>query len=426
MDENTSCPRLFQLPGFSAFWTASTVSGFGSSVTQVAIPVLVVTTLAATPFQVGVINAVQFLPYLLFGLFAGVLVDRWRRKTTLVVTSLASCSLLLAIPVLWLSGWLSLWSTGVLLFLFGVAGMMNAAAAQSFLPRLTPRSYLLEANARLDQSSTAAQTTGPVIGGALVATLSAPFTVLIDALSYGVQALLIGRIRVEEPPAAGKQQMPRLLTDIREGLSFIYRHRMLRPLAWSTHVWFIANAIAVTVLAPFALRDLDIGAFGFGVSLALAGIGGLVGASFSVPMGNRVGAGSAILAGRVLIPIAWAMVAIAPAVSQSNQLISISVVATGQFIYGFSMGLENANEMGYWQAATPDHMQGRVNATRRSANRTMFVVGSLSGGVLATLLGYRPALWIAISIFVIAVLVIGLSPFRTAQHLQDDVPGDAT
>lgn len=170
--------------------------------------------------------------------------------------------------MLWLSEWLSLWSTGVLLFFFGVAGMMNAAAAQSFLPRLTPRSYLLEANARLDQSSTAAQTTGPVIGGALVATLSAPFTVLIDALSYGVQALLIGRIRVEEPPAAGKQQMPRLLTDIREGLSFIYRHRMLSPLAWSTHVWFIANAIAVTVLAPFALRDLDIGAFGFGVSLA--------------------------------------------------------------------------------------------------------------------------------------------------------------
>lgn len=76
--------------------------------------------------------------------------------------------------------------------------------------------------------------------------------------------------------------------------------------------------------------------------------------------------------------------------------------------------------MGYWQAVTPDEMQGRVNATRRSANRTMFVVGSLAGGVLATFLGYRPAIWVAIGVFVVAVSVIWLSPFRHARHVQDE------
>lgn len=215
-----------------------------------------------------------------------------------MATSITSCLLLLAIPVLWLVGWLSLWTAAALLFLFGVAGLLNAAASQSFLPRLTPKGYLLAANARLDQSSTAAQTTGPVIGGALVAALSAPLTVLVDALSYGIEAALIGRIRIEEPPAAGKRPAPHLLRGIREDLAFIYRHRMLAPLAWSTHVWFVANSIAVTVLAPFALRALGLGALGYGVSLAFAGVGGLAGASLATRVGLRFGAGRAVLAGR--------------------------------------------------------------------------------------------------------------------------------
>ena len=197
---------------------------------------------------------------------------------------------------------------------------------------------------------------------------------------------------------------------------------MLGPLAWSTHVWFVANAISLTVFAPFALRALDLGALGYGISLAVAGIGGLLGASLATRSGNRLGAGRSILAGRALIPLAWMVVALAPSTAQTGSLASVGVVAAGQFVYGLSMGIENANEMGYWQAATPDELQGRVNATRRSANRTMFIVGSLLGGVLATLLGYRPAIWIAAGVFLIAVLVIGLSPFRNARHLQDDAP----
>ncbi|WP_336857306.1 MFS transporter [Sinomonas albida] len=420
MGEGTSAARVFRLPGFAAFWAASTISGFGSSITQVAIPVLVVSTLAATPLEVGLINAVQFLPYLLFGLIAGVLVDGGRKRSTLIVTSLASCALLLTIPALWLTGYLSLWTVAALLFFFGIAGLLNAAASQSFLPRLTPRRYLVAANARLDQSATAAQTAGPMLGGALVAALSAPFAVLVDAVSYAVEAAFIARIRTEEPRGARRQPARNVLRDIREGLAFIYHHGMLGPLAWSTHVWFVANAIALTVFAPFALRALDLGALGYGISLAAAGIGGLLGASLATRSGTRLGAGGSILAGRALIPLAWMVVALAPSTSQSGSLASVGVVAVGQFVYGLSMGIENANEMGYWQAATPDELQGRVNATRRSANRTMFVVGSLLGGVLATLLGYRPAIWIAAGVFLIAVLVIGLSPFRNARHLQHD------
>lgn len=149
--------------------------------------------------------------------------------------------------------------------------------------------------------------------------------------------MLLGRIRVEEPPATGKRPVTHLLRDIREGVAFTYRHRTLGPLAWSTHVWFVANAIALTVFAPFALRALDMGALGYGVSLALAGVGGLAGASLATGVGNRYGAGHAVLSGRMPIPVAWAVIAVAPGASAAGSLASVSVIAAAQLVYGFSM-----------------------------------------------------------------------------------------
>ena len=409
---------VFRLPGFGAFWTASTLSGFGSSITSVAVPVLVVSLLAATPFEVGVINAARFLPYLVFGLIAGVIVDRRPRRPTLVATSALSCLLLLAIPALWWTGLLSLSTVALVLVLLGVVEVLNAAASQSFLPRVVPRRHLVAANVRLEQSSTVAQTAGPVLGGALVTAVSAPVALVVDAVSSAIEAVLLARIRLDEPAAAGRQPLPHVLRDIREGISFLYRHRMLAPVAWSTHVWFIANSIALTVFAPFALRELDVGPQGFGIALALGGVGGLLGATLATRVGSRIGAGNTVFVARMLAPLSWAAIALAP--MSSGAVLAVTVVGAGQFAYGFSMGVENPNEMGYWQAGTPDELLGRVNATRRSVNRTMFVVGSLAGGALASALGFRPAIWIAVAVFVVAAVMIAVSPFRTARHPGDD------
>ncbi|MDQ1512177.1 MAG: hypothetical protein QOC59_19, partial [Microbacteriaceae bacterium] len=186
-----SAPReVLRIPAFAAYWTAATISGFSGSVTGIALQVLVVTTLAASPFEVGVVNAVQFLPYLLFGLIVGALVDRWRRRPILVWSGLAQGGVLAAMPVLWITGHLQLWVVVVLVFVLGVLSLFANAAQQSFLPLIVPRDRLVPANARLDQSSTVAQTSGPVVGGALVALLGAPFAVLVDAISYGATAII--------------------------------------------------------------------------------------------------------------------------------------------------------------------------------------------------------------------------------------------
>jgi MFS family permease len=416
MTDARRAERVLRIPAFALYWSAVTISGFGVWVTIVAVQVLVVTTLDATPTQVGLINAAQFLPYMLLGIVAGALVDRWRRKPVLVSTALGRSVLLLTIPLLWATGTLSLPALAVVLFAFGTLAIFGDAAAQSFLPRLVPRESLLAANARTDQSLTVAQTSGPVIGGGLVSLIGAPLAVLVDAAAYAMSAVLIGRIRIPERKADRTIPRPHLLRSVGEGMRWVYRHRTLAPMAWSTHVWFFGHAILFTAFTPFALRPLGLTPLQYGIVLALAGVGGLAGATLATRLGQRVGAGNAILLGRVLNPAAWVFLALAPASDRPATLSTLAVVGVGQLIVGFSMGIENPNEMGYRQAVTPDALQGRMNATMRSINRSMLVVGAIAGGILADALGYRPAIWIGLSVFVVAAILVAASPLRTARH----------
>ncbi|WP_406034605.1 MFS transporter [Nocardioides sp. NBC_00163] len=403
------------VPGFRTYWAAATIGAFGSSVTVIAIQVLVVSVLDASATEVGLIRAVQLLPYLLLGLVVGALVDRMRRKPVLVWSNVLLAATLLVIPALWALDRLSLWAVAVVLFLFGTLNVIEFAALQSFLPRLVPRSELLAANARLDQSETVAQTTGPVVGGGLVSLLGAPWAVLVDAVSYLVSAVLIARVPIDEPPP--RPTTTRLRQEIIEGVRWIYLHKTLAPLAWSTHVWFLGNSMAATVLVPFALRSLGLSPLTYGIALALAGVGGLLGALLATRLGHSYGAGRIVLLGRLLTMAAWAVVALAPAASAGVTLSSsFFAIAAGQLTLGLGMGVENANEMGYWQANTPDEVQGRVNATRRSANRTIAVAGAVVGGLLADLVGFRPTLWLAVAVFAVASAILALSPFRSARH----------
>lgn len=405
---------VFRLPGYLAFWTAETVSGFGSYITTLALQVLVVLTLKGTATDVGLINAARWLPYLLFGLVVGAMVDRWPRRPILIATDLARALFLGAIPALWLAGWLNLAVLTAFVALFGLMTLLNDSASQSFMPRLAPPSFLLAANARLDQGAATAQTAGPVLAGALVTAIGAPIAVIVDAVTYLASAILIAGIRVSEPAPAGTARPLNLRREIGEGLRFVYRHRMLAPLALGTHAWFICNAILNTVFVPFVLIELHLTAFELGVVLAGAGATSLLGSLAATSLGLRWGAGGAVIACRVAMPIGWAVIALVPA--SAGHWLSLVVLVIGQGLFGVAMGAENANSMGYRQAVTPDALQARMNTTMRSINRGMIVVGAPLGGILADAFGYRPAMWLAIAGFALVAVHIAASPFRHARH----------
>ncbi|HUX05043.1 MAG TPA: MFS transporter [Acidimicrobiales bacterium] len=409
MDAKERTARLRECPGFVRYWMASTVSDFGTYISTIAIQVIVVFVLHKGAVGVGLVSAARWLPYPLFGLVAGVLVDRSRRRPLLVITDLVRGLLFVVVPVLALIHHLSLVILMLFMAAFGLMSLLNDAASQSFLPRLVPANQLVPANARLDQSGAVAQTSGPAIGGGLVSLLTAPWAVLIDAASYVASGLLLLRMPVSEPPRRSVS-LRGVRREALEGIRWIYQHAALRPLALSTHGWFLCNAVAGTVLPLFVLQTLGMSAFGYGVALSVGGVGALVGSLAATRLGARFGCGRVVVACRVATAAAWAFMAFG-----QHHLSGWVVLGAGQFLLGLSMGAENANEMGYWQAVTPDALQGRMNATRRSINRAMIVIGAPTGGLLGDTIGYRPMLWIVAGGFFVVAISLGLSQFRDAR-----------
>lgn len=412
---------VFRLPGFFAYWTSYTVTGFGAYITTVALQVLVLVEMHGDAVDVGLVNAARWLPYLLLGLVIGALVDRRRRKPLLIGADLARAVVLLGVPLLFLVGWLSVPVLLVLVVGFGAVSLIGDAASQSLVPRIVPRNALVAAHARTDQSDAVAQTSGPVLAGALVTVIGAAFAIVVDAASYLVSALAIWRVRAAEPPTPAA--VPgRLRAEIAEGLRWVYRHRVLGPMAFGTHGWFFFNSILGTVFAPFVLVGLGLSPFQLGVALAGAGVAALIGSTFSSSAGARWGAGYAVIASNLIMAIGWGVIALAPASADPWPV--VVVLTVGQGFYGLGLGLSNANEMGYRQAVTPDHLQARTNTTIRSMNRAAIVVGAPIGGVLAESIGFAPTLWVAIGGIVAVTALLALSPFRTARHQHVELPGE--
>lgn len=409
--------RLRHRPAFVRFWAASTISDFGTYVTTLALQVLVVTTLAGTVTDVGLVNAARWLPYLVLGLVAGVVADRMRRRPLLVGTDLARAVLLGVIPLLALTGVLTVPLLAAVMVAFGTLSLFNDAAHQSFLPRLVPRRLLTPANARLEQSTAMAQTTGPVVAGGLVSWLGAPLAVLVDAASYLASGLLTARVRAEDPPPAAPAR-PAIVSEAREGLSWVYRHRTLRPLALATHAWFLCFSILNTVYVPFALRDLGFDAFVLGVTFALAGVGALVGTGLSTRLSRALGVCPTIAGSRGFEAAGFAIVALAPA---AGGWPAVAMVGAGQLLFGFGFGAQGPIEMSYRQSVTPDRLQGRMNSTMRSMNRAAIVVGAPLGGLVADTAGHRPALWIGIAGLAAGALALSRSGLRHA-HAGDEPP----
>jgi MFS family permease len=408
---------VFRHAGFVRFWTASTVSDFGTYITTLAIQVLVVLTLHGTATDVGLVNAARWLPYLLLGLVAGALVDRRPRRPVLVVSDLGRGLLLAAIPVLWWADVLTVAVVVVFMAVFGLLSLANDAAFQSYLPRLVPSSELLAANARLDQSASVAQTSGPVVAGALVGWLGAPVAVLVDAVSYVVSGVAIASIKVSATVVRSSEALPSLRREIGAGLRWVYGHQMLAPMAITTHAWFLFNAMVGTVHVPYALVELDLSPFVFGVTMAAAGAGGLLGSLLATRVGLAFGAGRTAIVSQALAPLAWALIALAPSAQDGQTgMPAVVLVMAGQFVFGLSIGVENANTLGYRQAVTPDELQGRMNITMRSINRAMIVFGAPLGGLLAEAIGNRQTLWIGVAGFTAVAVALAVSPFRNARH----------
>lgn len=405
---------VFRLPGFLAFWSAETVSGFGSYITSLAISTTVILLLGGTATDVGLVTMAGLLPNLLLGPLAGALVDRFRRLQVLIATDIVNGLVLCLLPLLWLTGGLTTPVLMAIMFASNVLIILNRAASQSVLPRLVPRGYLLAANARIDQGATVAQTSGSFVAGGLISLFGAPLAVLFDAASYFVSAAAMASIRLEEPPQRPKASLRTLHTEVGEAVRWLYSHQVLGPLALSTHVWFFANGLVGTALVAYTLQSAQLGPFWLGCVYAVAGVAGLIGSLLAVPVGRWLGEGATVVACRTLACVAWLPVVLLP--EQAPLWVSVALLASSQALFGLSIGVENASEASIWQRAIPDLLQARVVATRRSVNRSMIVLGAPAGGLIADMAGFGIAFWVGIAAFAVAVGALALVGFQNVRE----------
>ena len=240
-------------PGLPELWTAQTVSQFGSQVSGLAIPLVAIVLLHATPFEVALLGVVEFLPFVLISLPAGVWVDRMRRRPILIVGDAGRAFVLATIPVAYVAGVLTIYQLYAVGFVTGVLTVFFDVAYQSYLPALVDRDQLVEGNAKLEISRSAAQLAGPGVAGVLIGLLSAPIAVVADALSFVGSAAFVLLIQRHEPaPEAHRSadgEAIGMRRQVAEGLRYVLANQNLRHIAASTGIGNLFNNVFFAVLS---------------------------------------------------------------------------------------------------------------------------------------------------------------------------------
>jgi MFS family permease len=393
---------------FARLWAALSISLLGSEVTLLALPLVAARLLDASALQMGLLAGAGQAPFLLVSLPAGAWIDGLPRKQVLVAADLASATLLLSLPLV------AIFVTPPYLQLCGVAfgigtfTVVSEVAHYAYVPTLVPRSELTWCNSRLQISHSASAAAGPGFGGVLIQLLTAPFAVLVDAVSFLVSAVLLRSIRKAEASVDAEQETVTFRRAIGDGLRTLLCHSLLRPIVILTALsgFFEAGVLALYIL--YATRDLHLGPVLIGVVFAAGGAGAVPGAILAEPYGERFGVGRTIIfgfalsgVGALVLPLAAGPVALV-----------VAMLMVGKAFAGVTQTAGNIHQWTLRQTVTPDRLAGRVTAGHRFVVYGACAVGAVAAGAVGSAIGVRNALWVLAIGMLVSPLVGVLSPLR--------------
>ncbi|MGZ4335232.1 MAG: MFS transporter [Gaiellaceae bacterium] len=410
---------LWSHADFLKLWTGQTISELGSQVSALAIPWVALVTLKSSAFEVATLGTVQFLPFVLFTLPAGVWVDWVSRRRVLIAGDVGRAVLLATIPLTYVLGTLTLWQLYVVGFLVGIHTVFFDVAYQSYLPSLIDREALVEGNSKLQVTVSGAGIAGPGLAGTLIHLATAPYAILIDAVSFVVSGAFTVAIGKREEQQREHQER-RLLPELWEGLRYVLRHRYLLPQALSTGSSNFFSNIGFAILLVYAHRRLGLSASQIGIAFSIGGLGWMIGASQAARLRRLFGVGGATIIGMAVGCPAALFVPFAP---KGNTAVAF-LIAAG-ILGGFGSVVYNIQQVSLRQAITPARIQGRMNATMRFLVWGTIPLGSLTGGVLAATVGLRTTLFVGAVGQFVALLPIVFSPIRGLRDFpepEEDVP----
>lgn len=395
---------------FRQLFTADTISQVGTQVTLLALPLVAVLTLDATALEVGVLAACETAAFLLVGLPAGALVDRRRRRGTMIVADILRTVLLASVPLAWWAGQLQMPQLYVVGLLCGVCTVFFDVSYQSYLPFLVGKEHLVEGNARLEMVRSTSQIGGPTVAGGLIKLLGGPMAIAVDAASYLVSALFLWRIRKIEPQPERKADR-HLGREIMEGLRFVLGNRLLRAISMCTATGNFFGSIFNAMLIIYLARDLALSPTVIGLWFSVTGLGALAGAFLVGPFVRWFGQGPAMWISMLGATLGLLLVPLAQADWR------LWLAALGNVAFGVGVVVYNVTQVSFRQLVTPDELLGRMNATMRCIVWGTMPIGGLVGGVLGTTLGVHQTLWISCAGSLISVVPLVLSPLRKLREL---------
>ncbi|HET9141503.1 MFS transporter, partial [Actinophytocola sp.] len=366
---------------------ASAAGSFGAGMGRTVVPLLAVTGLGATPFEVGVLVAAQTVAFVVIGLPAGAIVDRLRKRRMMIAMDLLRLSLGLTLLGLWLAGLLGTGLLIALVALTGCASVFFDVAAMAYLSELVGRAGLGPANGSLQGVSSATSVGAPAAAGGLVTVIGAALTAAGSALGYAISAVLLSRIRHCEP---GTEARPwrLVLADTRDGLRWAVGLRTGRAFTLCTTGVNLALAARAAVLVIFLL-ELGFDPVEIGIATAASGAGGVL-AAVGPARGGARGCARLLLwtqAPAVLVPLA-----------AGSGAAALLLVCLGMAVSSYGATRYNLAQLTMGQLACPPGMLGAVSASNRFLVWLTLPVGGLIGGTLATYLPVAAVLWVTTAV----------------------------
>jgi MFS family permease len=397
---------IFGNRDFVKLWAGETVSLVGTQVTQFTMPLVAILTLNATVLQVGILNALRFVPVILLSLFAGVWLDRRRRRPVLIACALSSSILIGLVPLASATGLLSIGLLYAVTALVGALSMTFDVGALSFVPFLVEREHLAEANSKIQISTAVAGISGPGLAGLLVGLITAPFTLSVDAVSYLFSAAGLISIRKPEPAPEVPAQRVSVRSSMAEGFRAVFGSALLRALLAQSTTLNLFFGSFFTIFLVYAVRFLRLSPLELGIVVGSAPAGGLFGAMLAARLRSALGFGVTMAVTTIGVSGGPLLLLIPRHVSP----VTLVVLVVAQLIYGFSISMFNVNAITLRQVLTPMRLLARMNATYRLLIYGAAPVGATAGGLLGSAVGLRSALLISLIAMTAPVLWIFTSP----------------
>jgi len=392
---------------FIKFWLGQSVSMLGNQFTLLALPIAAAVTLHANAAQMGVLGAMRFGPGILFGLPAGVWLDRARRKPILVASQAVSAAALATIPAAALLHHLTIGQLYVVAFVAGAAATAQVIAVPAIVPALAGRDRLVQANTRIQSSLTVANLVGPGLAGAAVQAFTAPLAIAADAVTFVVGSIATAWTRVNEvlPPPSGR----RTFADAVEGQVWMWRQPLVRAITLTILINNAGGSVIFAVYVLYFVTRVGITPAQLGVIFAVTGASALLGTQLGRPLLARERLGLVMAGGASLVVLGQTGALIA---AYSPHQTALPILIAFGALLGSGLMIYNINQQSIRQAVTPDRLLGRVQSGVFVLVAAAGVVGSLLGGAIGQSVGLRAAIAVGVALNLVSALPTIFSPLR--------------